>query len=219
MKSLDEIALLCGTDKSSDHHNYCVKYEKYLPFERDDKLNILEIGVQKGQSLRMWKEYYSNSTVVGVDIDVSCTKFNDHRINIEIGNQIDVAFLKNVIEKYQYFDLVIDDGSHINSDVIFSFEHLFPAIKTHGIYIVEDTCTSYWSIFGGGMNKSGSSVEYFKNIIDQINFLGEYNEISSPMNRKDVDLLEQFRRKGYNYIGMGIESLNFINSAILITKR
>ena len=55
MNTLDNLAKKYGTDKSSEIHNYCVKYEKYLPFNRNDKLNIMEIGVLDGKSFRMIK--------------------------------------------------------------------------------------------------------------------------------------------------------------------
>ena len=58
MSTLNNLAIRYGTDKSSDNHNYCVKYEKYLTFNRYDKLNILEIGVLDGKSLLTWKDYY-----------------------------------------------------------------------------------------------------------------------------------------------------------------
>ena len=55
MSTLDRLAKAYGTDKSSDNHNYCVKYEKYIPFKRYDKINILEIGVHP-------KLFHSNRT-------------------------------------------------------------------------------------------------------------------------------------------------------------
>ena len=37
------------------------------------------------------------------------------------------------------FDIILDDGSHSNKDVINSFELLFPLLNDNGLYIVEDT--------------------------------------------------------------------------------
>ncbi len=77
MRSLDEIGLDSLTDKSSANHNYCVKYEKYLQFDRLKELKILEIGVAGGHSLRMWKEFYPNATVVGIDITPVCSQYQN----------------------------------------------------------------------------------------------------------------------------------------------
>ena len=72
MSILDRISIARGTDKSSICHNYCNKYEKYFPFKRYEKLNILEIGVLDGQSLRVWKEYFFNSNILCIDITKEC---------------------------------------------------------------------------------------------------------------------------------------------------
>ena len=141
-------------------------------------------------------------------------------IKIKIGSQTDENFLET-IKHLGPFDLIIDDGSHINSDIIFSYEHLFPSVKSEGVYVIEDACTSYWPEYGGERYKDGTSIEYFKKIIDEVNFFGERREVDDLMtpDRKDIHLIEQFRRKGYNYKGTDIESLNFLNSIIMITKR
>jgi hypothetical protein len=63
-------------------------------------------------------------------------------------------------------------------------------------------------------------VEYFKNTIDEVNFAGEVLENKSNANaRRDDYLMEQFKRKGYECNGMYAESINFLNSIIIITKR
>ena len=98
MSTLDRVAKSHGTDKCSEIHDYCVKYEKYLPFKRYEELNILEIGVLDGKSLRTWKEYYYRSNILGIDINPNCKKFEETRINVEIGSQTDGIFLSNLIE-------------------------------------------------------------------------------------------------------------------------
>lgn len=227
MNTLDQIANFRGTDKGSNIHDYCRKYEKYLPFKREDKLKIFEIGVARGESLRMWKDYYYNSNILSIDILSDCKQYEEDRISIEIGSQTDESFLDTISYKHAPFDMIIDDGSHVNSDVIFSFKKLFQHVKSGGIYIVEDAGTSYWPDYGGGRYKPGSTIEYFKGIVDEVSFFGEFSERTVPgkeeristLYRRDKELIEQFQRKGYNYIGTQIESLNFLNSIIIITKR
>jgi len=221
MSELDKIAKKYGTDKSSKFHNYCVKYEKYLPFHREDRINILEIGVLDGKSLKTWKEYYVNSNILGIDINPDCKQYEEDRISVEIGSQFDDDFLKKISEEYGPFDLILDDGSHMNDHVIFSFEHLIGSVKSPGVYVIEDSCTSYWTLYGGERYKKGTTIEYFKGVADEVNFfgeLGEYDGINAGARRDDL-LIKQFKRKGYDYIGTQIESLNFLNSIIIITKR
>ena len=221
MKTLDEIAIETKTDKSSHQHNYCVKYEKYLPFKRDQKIKILEIGVFNGSSINMWREYYCNSYVVGIDIDSSCTKYEkiENNLFVEIGSQIDSIFLSKVIEKHGSFDLIIDDGSHMQSHMIFSFEKLFPALKNSGVYIVEDTSCSYWNEYGGGLYRSNSSVEYFKSLVDHVNFFGQKLKGDNWYWRREDYQVEQLKTYNPHQCRIDIESITFLNSTILITKR
>lgn len=218
---LDEIGKKHGTDKSSNIHDYLKKYEKYLPYRRDEKLKILEIGVENGASLKTWKEYFYNSEIIGVDINSECVKHNEERILIEIGSQVDSTFLENVGNKHGQFDMILDDGSHINEHIISSFKDLFKYVKSGGLYIVEDVCTSYWHNWGGSKYGKDTVVSYFKNIVDEVNFWGEELEVNNGMwhARKDQPLIEQLHKKGHHFVGTEIESINFLNSIIIMTKR
>jgi cephalosporin hydroxylase len=222
MRILNGLAKKYGTDKSSDIHNYCDKYEKYLPFNRNDKLKILEIGVLNGKSLLTWKEYFYESQIIGIDINPDCKQYENKESNIivEIGSQVDHVFLNDIMREYGPFDMILDDGSHINEHVIFSFEYLFQSVKPGGVYIVEDTSTSYYPDYGGGRYKNGTTMEYFKGVTDEVNFFGELMENFHNAHARREDLLtKQFERKGYDYIGTQMESINFLNGIIIITKR
>jgi len=133
--------------------------------EEGKPIRILEIGVQNGGSLEIWKKYLpQNSEIHGIDINEKCLqlKFNEG-ISFHLGSATDINFMEKTFGDIQ-FDVILDDGSHICSDVIQTFEYLFPKIKNGGCYIVEDMHTSYWKNYGGGNNKS--SIEYFKKLID-----------------------------------------------------
>jgi hypothetical protein len=224
MNTLDNLAKSLGTDKSSEIHNYCVKYEKYLQFNRYDKLNIMEIGVLDGQSLKTWREYYYQSKIIGIDINPDCKQYDDrdNNVYVEIGSQFDSEFLTQIKTQYGPFDMILDDGSHINEHVIFSFKQLWDSIKPSGVYVVEDCGTSYYEDYGGGRYKEGTMIEYFKGIIDEVNFFGEWLDegvFHTSLARREDYLIEQFKTKGYDYIGTQIESINFLNGIIIITKR
>jgi hypothetical protein len=219
MKSLEELAMNTSTDKGSGIHNYCVKYEKYLPFDRLKPIKVLEIGVSGGGSLDMWKGFYPNATIVGIDIEPVCKKYEniDKNIFVEIGSQYDPEFLNKVIEKYEEFDLIIDDGSHLQHHVIFSFEFLFNFIKSSGVYVVEDSCCSYWEEFLNS-EKNNSSIKYFQSLVNDVNFYGQYQENFHPhYARREDYLILQTKRKNLP-IRTDIESINFLNSLIIITK-
>lgn len=218
--TLNDIGLKYGTDKSSLEHDYLKKYEKLIPYKRSDNIKILEIGVLNGSSVKTWEEYFYNSQVVGIDINPECKKYEKNRISIEIGSQVDGEFLESISKKYGQFDFIIDDGSHINHHVIYSFEKLFDSVKPGGLYIIEDVCTSYWEHYGGKLKMLGTMVEYFKNTIDEVNFAGEIIENKPSLGARREDYLyPQFQDKGYECFGMYIESIMFLNSIIIITKK
>ena len=131
-----------ATDKNELQHNYTRQYNPLLSKFRYKNIKILEIGAYRGESLKAWRHAFPNAiNVVGVDTDETSKQFEsiDMAMYVEIGNQNDSEFLKNVSSKYGPFDLIIDDGSHMNVDVINTFETLFPLMANNGIYIVEDT--------------------------------------------------------------------------------
>lgn len=220
-KTLDEIAIETGTDKSSSIHNYCKNYEKYLPFDRLSNLTILEIGVYHGESINMWKQFYPYSKVIGIDIVESCISMTNpnNNIFIEIGSQDDIQFLKRISKIHGPYDLIIDDGSHQNHHVLTSFNALFDYIKPGGVYVIEDSVTSYWDEFGGGYKKIGSSIEYFKELIDDVNFNGVRNERLGYSQARREDWLIQQAILNNSNIRLDIESITFLNSLIIITKR
>lgn len=219
MTNLNRIAQSYGTDKSSDYHNYCDKYANYLPFERYSQLNIMEIGVLNGRSVKTWKEYFYRANILGIDINPDCKQYEDDKIRIEIGSQADSIFLQNIKEMYGPFDMILDDGSHMNSHVIYSFEHLFDSIKSGGVYIVEDTATSYWNDWEGGYLKETTMMEYFKRLTDDINFRGVINFDKPNVHARREDWCTETVLREHPDCRTDIESITFLNGIILIRKR
>jgi hypothetical protein len=142
MDSLDKIFHKYDTDKNSSFHNYTRQYDTLLNNFRNKPIKYLEIGVFNGGSVKAMKEVFLNSTcILGLDIDTRCKEFEniENNIFIEIGDATSPDFIKSITEKYGTFDIILDDGSHTNRDVIKTFEILFPLLNDDGLYIVEDT--------------------------------------------------------------------------------
>ena len=164
MTTLSQLATKHKTDKGPSCHNYTQTYEQMFEGIRQEKLKILEIGVLDGASVRMWSDYFPNAEIHGIDVNEDCSAFADDRITIHIGDQGNRRFLESIGVE---FDIVIDDGSHRVDDQIASFKVLWP--NTRLIYIVEDTYSSYLKRYGGGYRQSGTAVEFFKDLIDDVN--------------------------------------------------
>jgi SAM-dependent methyltransferase len=142
IETLDTIFNKYNTDKNTHFHNYTRQYDNLLRDFRDKPIKYLEIGVFTGESLNAFREAFLNAKcIVGVDIDNYCKNYENGEKNIfvEIGNATDPNFIKLITEKYGSFDIILDDGSHKNMDVINAFELLFPLLNDNGLYIVEDT--------------------------------------------------------------------------------
>ncbi len=129
-------------------HHYFDIYERHFARYRDRPIRMLEIGVFRGGSLRMWKQYFHpDSTIVGIDVDPSCAahEIADQNVFVRIGSQADPNFLATVNGEFGPFDIILDDGSHKTHHQIISFGALFrSALNDGGCYMVEDCHTNYW---------------------------------------------------------------------------
>ncbi len=198
------------------------KWEQYLhiydkafaPFISYNKpVTALEIGVENGGFLQIMSDYLpKGSQIIGLDIDERCANLHfDNNIKLFIGDATD----KKIIEKYfsnMKFDIIIDDASHINSDVIKTFKELFPKLNYGGVYIVEDTHTSYWDWYpeiGGGFKKEGSMIEYFKSLIDSLHFL-YIKDFPSSLSADKINELKNYNQE--------IASITFYDSVVIVEK-
>jgi|LauGreDrversion4_2_1035121.scaffolds.fasta_scaffold00402_2 predicted O-methyltransferase YrrM len=125
----------CGGDKGT-LHSYIPIYEKYLEDNREN-ICLLEIGVYEGHSLKMWQEYFKNSKIIGIDIDLNRFKFSNENLEVYECDATDPQKLMSLFKDIQ-FDYIIDDGSHSLEHQIKSFEILFPLLKQGGFYFIED---------------------------------------------------------------------------------
>jgi hypothetical protein len=172
------LARFYGSDKWGAHW-YAKLYETHFAQLRHKKLNILEIGVGGceepelgGASLRMWRTYFPRSRVFGIDIHEK-SLHDEHRITTFKGSQADKKFLSQVANHIGEIHIIIDDGSHLNEDVFCTFEFMFPRIHEQGIYVIEDTQTSYWSHMGGSSlepNRPNTTMGFLKSLADGLNY-------------------------------------------------
>jgi hypothetical protein len=149
--------------------HYFSVYDAHLAPWRDRAPRVLEIGVYQGGSLDLWEHYLGPSAVlVGIDVDEAAVRMSDPRRTIALGDQADPDFLRSVVAEHGPFDVIIDDGGHTMEQQIVSIETLFPLLRDGGVYLVEDTHTSYWESHGGGLHREGSFIEWVKDRLDDL---------------------------------------------------
>lgn len=175
--SMETLARIAGTDKIGSH-DYIAAYARFFREFRRRPITLLEIGVggydrtDGGHSLHLWQAYFRRGTIVAIDL-YDKTQLSGGRIHVHQCSQVDRDGLTRLARQYGGFDLIIDDGSHLNEHQIETFKILFPLMKPAGVYVIEDTQTSYWPAFGGGAAGSAqyaaSATCFFKSLVDGLN--------------------------------------------------
>jgi hypothetical protein len=126
-------------------HHYFDIYERHFARYRGRPMTLFEFGVFKGGSLELWKSYFGHAArIIGLDLNPDCAAYAGPGIDIRIGDQADRNFLRQVLAEFGPPDIVIDDGGHSMNQQITTFEVIYPAMSTSGIYLVEDTHTTFW---------------------------------------------------------------------------
>lgn len=168
MKTLEELAVQEGTDKQKTCHNYTEFYSMIFEPIRNEKVTLLEIGVDSGFSMRMWHKYFPNGEISGIDLR------GNYEYLIEEGckatyivDQSNKAQLEKFAqEHWEEYNIIEDDGSHVCTDQILTFEVLFPSLKSGGYYIIEDLlCSADKSRWA----KDANSLEYFQKLVMDVN--------------------------------------------------
>ncbi len=111
-------------------------YEDLFSNVKNSTKEILEIGVHKGESLRLWKEYFTNANVYGMDISVSKVIPERDRITLIEKD----AYTSEAVSNFQenFFDIIIDDGPHTGETQKFFLKEYFKLLKPKGIMVLED---------------------------------------------------------------------------------
>ena len=149
--------------------DYFDVYHRYFSRFRGERITFVEIGVQNGGSLRMWRDYFGpQARLIGVDVDPRCKALEAEGFEIWIGDQASPEFWQEFLSKTPSLDIVLDDGGHTMEQQINTFKALFPALVHGGVFLCEDTHTSYFPGYGGGLRREGSFHEYIKGLIDEM---------------------------------------------------
>jgi hypothetical protein len=167
-------------------------------------LRVLEIGVWRGGSLELWREFLGDDAVIfGVDIDPESARVPSDTAKVRTGSQTDQAFMREVLQEMGGVDLIVDDGSHRSQDVLESLRFLYPALACPGLYIIEDLHTSYWADWGGGFKSKRSSLEQMKSLVDVLH---------APYTNAHVD---EF---GLGLTHASLKGVHFYDSMVVLEK-
>jgi hypothetical protein len=135
-----------GTDKLELAH----VYHALLYFRRHEIRSVLEIGIGAmcsmrgyaaphylpGGSLRAWRDWLPNASVLGLDIRDE-TLFREDRISTDVCDSTDAVSVRRVLAD-QTFDLIIDDGAHEWEAQLKTLTNCYPHLRADGLYVIED---------------------------------------------------------------------------------
>lgn len=111
--------------------HYFPIYERHFARFRGQSPRVLELGVDHGGSLQLWKRYFGKGAeIIGVDLEIAAM-FEEDQIKTHCMDQT-----SKLIAELGPFDIVIDDGSHQAEHQMISFDNLWP--RCQGVYLIED---------------------------------------------------------------------------------
>ena len=199
-------------------HHFFEIYDIWFSRYRDRAdLRVLEIGVYRGGSLKMWREYFHDeATIVGLDINPDCKAFEapSAKTFVEIGDQADRAFLEQVAETHGPFDIIIDDGGHTTEQQIVSFETLYAgALNDDGVYLVEDLHTNYWPEF---RTSKRTFMEFATGLVDHLHepYFSHHSELAFRTGHA-----EQQPSMEVSAFCANTQTISFYDSIIVFQKR
>jgi predicted O-methyltransferase YrrM len=196
-------------------HDYAKVYESLFEPVRDEAKALLEIGVGKGCSMFMWRDYFPKAKIYGIDVNDDCLEFDGaERISVVLVDQGDRQAISNYIESLSNlkFDVIIDDGGHKMSHQIVSFEEFWPHLKDGGIYVVEDTFTSFWlNSPHEYVDQEQTAIQYFQELAAHISKLNPSPGYVDFQCRLKTDVMDYYQRS--------VESVEFRTGLIILRKR
>jgi hypothetical protein len=150
------------TDKNTSH-SYIDLYETLLSSKKESTTSVLEVGIgdfgpKNGGSIKLWRDYFTNATIYGLDIlpadRVLDELLTDPRVVLYTStNAYNEDFVnENFINKGLKFDFMLDDGPHTLQSMADFIRLYLPLLKEDGILIIEDV----------------QSIDWFQNLSDQV---------------------------------------------------
>lgn len=210
-KTLDEYGKINHTDKSSEDHNFLMKYEFFVKKWRNRPVKLLELGIYRGGSLKTWSQYFEQGMIYGVDIDESCKQYEGKNIKVFIQDLGDEEKIKS-LGRIQP-DIIIDDASHFWSHQIKALYQLMPELACGGVYILEDLNTSFATQRANGYDDAVVSAYEFCQAVAHAVTSGAFLNITN-VNPWLVQLKEEILE-----VASMIEMISFIHNSCIIVKK
>lgn len=111
-------------------------YDRILTPRKSNVKNVLEIGIHRGLSLRLWHDYFTEAEIFGIDINGCPNCANLGRVNVIHSDAYTDSTVQSLADIR--FDLIIDDGPHTPESWYFFCDKYINLVKPGGIAVIED---------------------------------------------------------------------------------
>lgn len=144
---LENLADNTRTDKNTVH-SYLPLYQNLLVNKKENAKHVLEVGIFKGGSIKLWNDFFSNAIIYGIDIinyDLvwDGIKNNDKIVLHTSSNAYDPDFVSSKFKNIK-LDFALDDGPHTLESMLMFIRLYLPLIADDGILIIEDVQSIDW---------------------------------------------------------------------------
>lgn len=154
-KCQTRLCALChifGTDKGpftkgqGHRHPYTGPYSLLFEPLRHKPIKFAEVGVFRGNSLAVWREFFSQARLFGYDNDANnlqhIAQMNISNLSLGIMDSSQKANIEAglgaAVADGELLDVVLDDASHDPLDQCMMIRSALPYIKQGGLLIIED---------------------------------------------------------------------------------
>ena len=212
--------LFYTSSKNSDKWNrYFDVYQRYLEKYEGKNITFVEVGVAEGGSLEMWSRFFGpESKLYGIDVETKCAnlRYDNPNIKVIIGDQADPDFWSSLLPTIGPIDAFLDDGGHQMNQQIVTFESVWPVVKTNGVYICEDTHTSYFENYNSRYQNPKSFIEYSKDFVDILHLtdtsMYKTDGVVNPLTIRHEARLAQKK------FAANVSSVHFYDSMVVFEK-
>lgn len=196
-------------------HDYLRHYDFIFSSFRGKEFSLIEFGCYRGDSLRMWEQYFPKANIYGVDLDEGAKQHEKGRIHIIIGDATSQDTYDKLHEVAGNAFIILDDASHAWSDQRRSFELFWDMLEPEGFYVIEDLeCGSL-----------GAYPDYPPKVLDA-QPLNEYIHDRSKILRWAPDRQPEINSYHFEHLPKHIQKIEremdmciFIPGAVIIRKK
>jgi len=175
-------------------HGYTRAYDRHFAHLRNQRVKLLELGIFRGASLRLWHDAFLKGRIYGVDKNSKgwgeFVNRRTRRIKTFTGRQEDAEFLTETVGAAGPFNIIIDDAGHRPEQQLAAFEALWPKLAPSGIYVVEDLHGNYW---GRKAPNGPKMVDRIKEMLDNLFKINDDMQCASVTTYYNIAFIEKTR--------------------------